>query len=194
MALSVSLPWQWQRRCVQSSVTVDASALTSATAATASVPAAAQVPRTQTASYVKLHLSSFFLFNFPSRCILFSLIYLTHKPGTPRCHSMFCETSPQNVPFICQLINCLSFYWAVKHRSWSTLQIGDSVFQLVSLLSSPSCHANLCTIHGVADSSNIVAVIHRKAYSIQLLLFQPVSWQKHLRGLWENISPFTSWL
>lgn len=52
---------QWQRPCVQSSVTVDVLGLTWATAAIGSVPAAAPAPRTPTASYVQLHPASSYI-------------------------------------------------------------------------------------------------------------------------------------
>lgn len=71
---------QWQRRCAQSSVTVDVLGLTSATAAIASVLAAAPAPRTQIASYGKLHLAFLCIsFVFSHICLVCQLRLLPQR-------------------------------------------------------------------------------------------------------------------
>lgn len=125
---------------MQSSVTVDASGPTSATAATASAPAAARAPRTRTASYVShTHTHTLSLLHF----LNFLFLFCTQRPSVP-CVHIFPATSVSHPPrlkmihFVYWLINCLSFYGAVKvltQRRSSKNKLVIQCFQLVSLLS-----------------------------------------------------------
>lgn len=85
------------------------------------------------------------------------------------------------IHFVYRLINCLSFYRAVKVCRGCALQRTNWWFSvpinIPFITSSSSCCANSHTTHTQAHAGrdDIVVVIHIKAHPIQLLPFQPAA-------------------
>lgn len=166
---------QWQRPCVQSSVTVGVLGLTWATAAIGSAPAAAPAPRTPTASYVQLHPASSYV-SLVVSCVRPCLqtqapASVSRGPPPSVVQCLFLIFSLKLFRFVCRLMHRLSFYGAVKlccPICWFGVPIS------VPFINHSLSHT-LVTPPPPPHNWNIVAVIHMRARPIQLLPSQPVS-------------------